>query len=43
LIKIKDSWNRILKDYNIKELQFYEEYAKLYGDAKIFLKEEMVI
>ncbi len=40
MIKIKDSWNRILKDYNIKELQFYEEYAKLYGDAKIFLKEE---
>ncbi|HCP17485.1 MAG: hypothetical protein QME48_00535 [bacterium] len=40
MIKIKDNWNKLLKDYNLKELQFFEEYSKLYGDSKIFFKEK---
>ncbi|MEJ5307975.1 MAG: hypothetical protein WHT27_06740 [candidate division WOR-3 bacterium] len=40
MIRISDNWNNLLKDYNIKDLQFLEEYAKLYGDAKLYFKEK---
>lgn len=40
MIRISDNWNNLLKDYNIKEIQFFEEYAKLYGDAKIYFEQK---
>ncbi|MEO0235052.1 MAG: hypothetical protein ABIN39_00105 [candidate division WOR-3 bacterium] len=40
MIRISDNWNNLLKDYNIKDLEFLEEYAKLYGDAKLYFKEK---
>lgn len=40
MIRIVDNWNYLLKEYNIKELQFFEEYAKLYGEAKLYFKEK---
>lgn len=39
MIRIEKSWNRILDKYRIDDLQFREEYAKLYGDANFFYKE----